>query len=43
MALEPEDDDAYIREIDKVLGACQRKGFADARRLYGRDDIYLGD
>jgi len=26
-----------------VLKACQSKGFADARRLYGRDDIYLGD
>ncbi|EGW20006.1 MBL fold metallo-hydrolase [Methylobacter tundripaludum] len=42
MALEPEDDDAYIREIGKVLAACQSKGFADARRLYGKDDIHLG-
>jgi len=42
MALEPEDDDAYIREIGKVLEACQSKGFADARRLYGKDDIHLG-
>lgn len=42
MALEPEDDDAYIKEIGIVLDACQRKGFVDARRLYGRDDIHLG-
>ncbi|WP_367156100.1 MBL fold metallo-hydrolase [Methylomonas sp. HYX-M1] len=42
MALEPEDDDLYIKEISKVLEACERKGFADARRLYGKDQIYLG-
>jgi len=43
MALEPEDDDAYIKEIGKVLAACQRKGYADARQLYGRDEIHLDD
>ncbi|MGZ8919102.1 MAG: MBL fold metallo-hydrolase, partial [Methylobacter sp.] len=43
MALEPEDDDAYIKEIAKLLAACQLKGYADARRLYGRDEIHLGD
>lgn len=42
MALEPEDDDVYIKEIGKVLAACRSKGFADARRLYGRDEIHLG-
>lgn len=41
MALEPEEDDAYIREINKMLGACQTRGFDDARRLYGRDEIFL--
>jgi hypothetical protein len=41
MALEPEDDDAYIREINKVLAACRDKGFADARRLYGRDELFI--
>lgn len=43
MALEPEDDDAYIKEIGKLLEACQRKDFADARSLYGKDDIYLDE
>lgn len=42
MALEPEDDDAYIREINKLLNVCRDKGYADARRLYGRDQIFLG-
>lgn len=41
MALEPEDDDAYIQEINKMLSACHAKGFKDARRLYGRDEMIL--
>ncbi|MGR9052582.1 MAG: MBL fold metallo-hydrolase [Gammaproteobacteria bacterium] len=41
MALEPEDDDAYIREIDKLIDACTRRGFTEARRLYGKDEIVL--
>jgi L-ascorbate metabolism protein UlaG (beta-lactamase superfamily) len=43
MALEPEDDDAYIREINKLLGVCRERGFNEARRLYGRDEIFLGN
>jgi hypothetical protein len=42
MALEPEDDDAYIREINKMLAVCHERGFSDARCLYGRDEIFLG-
>lgn len=41
MALEPEDNDAYITEINKVLEPCKERGFIDARRLYGKDDIFL--
>jgi len=41
MALEPEDDDVYIQEINQLLTACQNQGFIDARRLYGRDEIFL--
>jgi len=41
MALEPEDNDAYITEINKVLTDCKDQGFVDARRLYGKDDIFL--
>ncbi|WP_024297850.1 MBL fold metallo-hydrolase [Methylomicrobium lacus] len=43
MALEPEDDDVYIREINKMLAVCRDKGYADARRLYGRDEIFLAE
>lgn len=42
MALEPEEDDAYIKEIGKMLSACQSLGFVDARCLYGKDEIRLG-
>jgi L-ascorbate metabolism protein UlaG (beta-lactamase superfamily) len=41
MALEPEDDDVYIQEINKLLEPCKNKGFIDARRLYGHDEIFL--
>jgi len=41
MALEPEDNDAYIQEIEKLLAACKSKSFIDARRLYGKDEIFL--
>lgn len=41
MALEPDDNDAYMAEIGKLLGPCKDKGFVDARRLYGKDDIFL--
>ncbi len=42
MALEPEDDDAYIREISKMLAVCHDKNYVDARCLYGSDEIFLG-
>lgn len=42
MALEPEDDDVYMKEIGKLLDACQKRGFTDARRLYGKDELFLG-
>ena len=42
MALEPEDDDAYIREISKMLAVCHDKNYIDARCLYGCDEIFLG-
>jgi L-ascorbate metabolism protein UlaG (beta-lactamase superfamily) len=42
MALEPEDNDAYIQEIDKLITDCKNKGFVVARRLYGRDEIFIG-
>ncbi|NOT13441.1 MAG: MBL fold metallo-hydrolase [Methylococcaceae bacterium] len=41
MALEPEENDAYIQEIDKLLATCKSKSFIDARRLYGKDEIFL--
>jgi len=41
MALEPEDNDAYMIEINKLLAPCKDSGFVDARRLYGKDDIFL--
>lgn len=41
MALEPEENDAYIQEIDKLLAACKSQSFIDARRLYGKDEIFL--
>jgi L-ascorbate metabolism protein UlaG (beta-lactamase superfamily) len=41
MALEPEDDDIYMQEINKLLESCKAKGFVDARRLYGRDEIFI--
>ncbi|OYV15481.1 MAG: hypothetical protein CG439_2602 [Methylococcaceae bacterium NSP1-2] len=41
MALEPEEDDVYIQEINKLLEPCKNKGFIDARRLYGHDEIFL--
>jgi len=43
MALEPDDNDAYMQEIGKLLDACQRKGFIEAKRLYGKDDIVIHD
>jgi L-ascorbate metabolism protein UlaG (beta-lactamase superfamily) len=42
MALEPEDNDAYIQEINKLLKTCKNKGFLDAKRLYGKDEIFIG-
>ncbi|NOU21260.1 MAG: MBL fold metallo-hydrolase [Methyloglobulus sp.] len=42
MALEPEDNDAYILEINKLLESCKSKNFIDARRLYGIDEMFLG-
>jgi L-ascorbate metabolism protein UlaG (beta-lactamase superfamily) len=41
MALEPDDNDVYMQEIEKLLQPCKQKGFVDARRLYGRDEIFL--
>ena len=41
MALEPEENDVYMQEIDKLLEPCKSKGFVDARRLYGHDEIFL--
>jgi L-ascorbate metabolism protein UlaG (beta-lactamase superfamily) len=41
MALEPEDNDAYMQEINQLLTACKSKGFTDAKRLYGRDEIFI--
>lgn len=41
MALEPEEDDLYMQEINKLLESCKTKGFTDARRLYGRDEIFI--
>lgn len=43
MALEPEDNDAYMMEINKLLEACKIKNFVDARRLYGIDEMFFGD
>ena len=43
MALEPDDNDAYIQEIGKLLEACKSKGFVDAKRLYGIDEIFIDD
>lgn len=42
MSLEPEDGDAYIVEIGKLLTACKNHGYVDGKRLYGRDDIFVG-
>ncbi len=42
MALEPENDDTYMQEIAKLLSACEERHFLDARRLYGCDEIFLG-
>jgi hypothetical protein len=42
MALEPEDDDVYMQEIAKLLCTCRDRDFLDARRLFGCDEIFLG-
>ncbi len=41
MALEPEDDDAYIRDISKMLAVCHDKNYVEARCLYGSAEIFL--
>ncbi|POZ51254.1 MBL fold metallo-hydrolase [Methylovulum psychrotolerans] len=41
MALEPEADDVYIQEINKLLTACQSRGFTKAQRLYGKAELFL--
>jgi len=41
MALEPEDNDVYMQEIGKLIKACESKGFKEAKRLYGKDEIFI--
>lgn len=41
MALEPEEDDVYMQEINTLVQACLAQGLATARRLYGKDDIVI--
>ena len=43
MALEPDDNDAYMQEIGKLMEVCKAKGFLEAKRLYGKDEIFIGD
>ncbi|MFA5985269.1 MAG: MBL fold metallo-hydrolase [Methylococcaceae bacterium] len=41
MALEPDDNDVYMQEIEQLITACESKGFSVAKRLYGKDEILI--
>ncbi len=41
LALDPTEDDPYMREVRKLLEATRAQGFLDAQLLFGRKDLYL--
>lgn len=41
LALDPTEDDPYMREVRKLLEAARVQGFLNADLLFGRQELYL--